>query len=455
MSPTAALLIFASYIAWLLVSDVKRREGLSIHLWVPVLWVALVGSRPVTSWFSGGPSSDDLARSYDEGNSIERMVYLVLIFYALCVLIRRNVRLGAFAKANLWLLIFFLYWLCSVFWADSSLIAFKRWFKDVGHVVMSLVILTEANPAEASKAVFARVAAVLAPVSLLLIKYFPDQGRVYHVTGEMLMTGVATHKNSLGVMLLVCGMFMLWDWFTNKSRRTLASASLVALMTWLLVESKSATSIVCAAFGALIFVIFRSAFAQRHLFKLETVVLISAMVVLTDSGSDLLRYLIVDILGRDLTFTTRTDFWPMLIAMNPSDMFGSGFGSFWTGERLEQLYKNYRIVQAHNGYLETYLNGGFIALALLIVLLLSAMTSANRALTRNEPFGAIRMVFVLITIIYSVTEASFNTLSILWFAFLLNTVRYSNACVAAALPAVRADSPIEEWRPHEVMRGKL
>lgn len=454
MSPTAALLIFAAYIAWLLVSDVKRREGLSIHLWVVVLWVALIGSRPVTSWFSGAPSGDDLARSYDEGNSIERMVYLVLMFYGFCLLLRRNVRLAEFAKANFWLSIFFLYWLCSVFWADSSLIAFKRWFKDVGHIVMSLIILTEAKPAEAAKAVFARVAAVLAPVSLMLIKYFPDQGRVYHVTGEMLITGVATHKNSLGVMLLVCGMFLLWDWFTTKGRRTLASASLVLMMAWLLIESNSATSLVCAAFGAFIFLVFRSAFAQRHLFKLEAVVLILAFVVLTDSGSDLLHYLIVDILGRDLTFTTRTDFWPIVIAMNPSDMFGSGFGSFWTGERLEQLYKNYRIVQAHNGYLETYLNGGFLALALLAVLLLSAITSANRALTRNEPFGVIRMVFVLITIIYSVTEASFNTMSILWFAFLLNTVRYPNVSVSVPTTAKRSRH-IRKFQPYnQVSRGR-
>ena len=307
----------------------------------------------------------------------------------------------------------------------------------------------QANPAEAAKAVFTRCAAVLAPISLLLINYFPDQGRVYHVTGEMLYTGVATHKNSLGVMLLTCGMFILWDWFSGKRSRTLANASLLALMAWLLIESKSATSIVCAAFGALILLLVKSAFAKRHLLKIEAVVLILAIVVLNDAGSDILRYLVVDVLGRDLTLTTRTDFWPVMISMNPSDMFGAGFGSFWTGERLEQLYGNLRIVQAHNGYLETYLNGGFTALGLLGVLLLSALTSANRALVRNEPFDAIPLVFILIAMIYSVTEASFNTMSILWFAFLLNIVRYPNASVSGSKPMAegKCRTRCQKWQP--------
>lgn len=455
MSTTAALLIFAIYIAWLLASDAKRREGLSIHLWVVVLWAALVGSRPVTSWFSGGPPNGGLAESYDEGNPIERMVYLVLIFYGLCLLLRRKIQLSLFVKDNFWLFLFFSYWLCSVLWSDSPLIAFKRWFKDVGNIVMVLVILTEANPAEAAKAVFTRCAAVLAPVSLLLIKYFPDQGRVYHVTGEMLYTGVATHKNSLGVMLLTCGMFILWDWFSGKRSRTLANASLLALMAWLLIESNSATSIVCAAFGALILLLVKSAFAKRHLLKIEAVVLILAIVVLNDAGSDILRYLVVDVLGRDLTLTTRTDFWPVMISMNPSDMFGAGFGSFWTGERLEQLYGNLRIVQAHNGYLETYLNGGLIALGLLGVLLLSALTSANHALIRNEPFDVIPMVFVLVTMIYSVTEASFNTMSILWFAFLLNIVRYPNASVSGSKPMAEDNiARVGKWQAYDgVWRG--
>jgi O-antigen ligase len=438
MSPSAAVLLFALYIGWLLASEVKRRDGLSAHLWVVVVWVALLGSRPVTSWFTGGFPTESIPQAYDEGNVVDRWVYLLLIFYGISVLLHRRVQFTVFVKENPWLFLFFLYWLCSVLWADSPFIAFKRWFKDLGNIVMALVVLTEARPADAAKALFARCALLLVPVSLLLIKYFPELGRVYHVTGELLYTGVATHKNSLGMMLMVCGMFLIWDWLSPQEagkpgRRSLASASLLALTIWLLVQSKSATSIACATMGAAILLLFRSEGAKRKLFTIQVLVLTSCAVALTDWASDVLHFVVVDLLDRNMTLTTRTDFWPLLMDMSQSAVFGSGFGSFWTGDRLMKIYNAFGISQAHNGYLETYLNGGFVALALLTVLLLSAWRSANRDLVRNEPFGLIRIVFVMIMMIYNITEASFDAMSILWFAFVLNIVRYP-----AEVPALQS-----------------
>lgn len=433
MSPSVAALIFVAFSVWLLASDIRRREGLSKALWVVVFWIALLGSRPVTSWFGESYQSGGLAQSYDEGNPIERMVYLVLIAFGLMVLRRRRVRLLQFARENRWLFVFLLYWSCSILWADSPLIAAKRWIKDAGNIVMALVVMTDARPLSAAKAVFFRCAAILAPASLLLMKYFPDQGRVYHVTGELLYTGVATHKNSLGMMLLVCGMFLVWDMFPGRrsdaARRTelsIAGVSLLALMTWLLLESKSATSIGCAAVGILTFLTFCWPPARRHATKFEVAALAFAMMAFaTDLPNQILEFVVVDLFGRNLTLTTRTDFWPVLAAMSQSIAFGSGFNSFWTGERLATLFGQYQIVQAHNGYLEIYLNGGVVGLALLSMLLISATRSINRDLASHGPLGVIRMALLLITALYNITEASFNTMSILWFAFVLTTVRYS------------------------------
>ena len=58
----------------------------------------------------------------------------------------------------------------------------------------------------------------------------------------------------------------------------------------------------------------------------------------------------------------------MLLSQADNPILGAGFNSFWSGQRLEVLLGKYNIIQAHNGYLETYLNGGWIAVLLFVIL---------------------------------------------------------------------------------------
>jgi len=48
-------------------------------------------------------------------------------------------------EKNAPLVVFFLYCAASVFWSDFPIVAFKRWTKVLGNVVMVLVVLTEAD----------------------------------------------------------------------------------------------------------------------------------------------------------------------------------------------------------------------------------------------------------------------------------------------------------------------
>ena len=72
--------------------------------------------------------------------------------------------------------------------------------------------------------------------------------------------------------------------------------------------------------------------------------------------------------GRDATFTGRTGLWETLLQEPINPLIGVGYASFWLGERLERFWAMYPTsppIEAHNGYLEVYLNLGLIGVCLL------------------------------------------------------------------------------------------
>ena len=142
----------------------------------------IVGSRPVSLWLS--PSLQmEATDTYLEGSPIDRMYYQIMILFGIVVLLRRRISWTRLAPSNKWLVLYFAYFGISVLWSDDPFVAFKRWTKDVGNVVMVLIILSERNPVMAARALLLRCSYVLIPLSVVLTKYFPDVTRVYNRRG--------------------------------------------------------------------------------------------------------------------------------------------------------------------------------------------------------------------------------------------------------------------------------
>jgi O-antigen ligase len=127
------------------------------------------------------------------------------------------------------------------------------------------------------------------------------------------------------------------------------------------------------------------------------------------------------LLGRDPTFSGRTHIWARLLEERTNPLFGVGFSSFWLGERVARLSASYHyeLNEAHNGYLEMYLNAGLIGVALLLFFLYSSFRRAQAQFAAGEPLGNLRFAFTVSVAIYALTEAIFNRLGIIWFTLLL------------------------------------
>jgi|CXWL01.1.fsa_nt_gi O-antigen ligase len=447
------LIVFTLCLLWLFSSDGKERTWASPAIWIVVVWAVIYGSRPVTEWFTVADQAPILPGSVDEGNPVEAIVSLSLIIGAFIVLLRRGIRWPVVIRENVWLLVFYLFWLMSAMWSDYPVITLKRLFKDLGNVIMVLVVLTEREPIEAAKAVFVRVSYVCVPLSILLIRYYPDWGRVYsgYDRSDMMWVGVATHKNTLGVLAFVGAVFLLWDLLECQGKLRAGTGKLlrgsrivVLLMCWyLLAIVNSATSLVCAVVGSAILLMFRVPSVRKNPARVEIFGLGMVAVLLALDMVFNVKEAFVHMLGRDMTLTTRIDTWPILMELQNNPLLGAGFNTFWAGDRLVLSYERLGgIIQAHNGYLETYLNGGLVGLSLLVVLLLSAYMGIRRQLVLDKPEGAIRFSLLLVAVIYNNSEASFNKVGLLWLVTLFAIMEYR------AQPGLRqAVQERRQWRP--------
>lgn len=111
------------------------------------------------------------------------------------------------------------YMFLSTFWSDITFIALRRWVREVVVVIMSLVIMSEANPRQALESVLRRASYILIPFSLMLIKYYPALGVEYaRWSGKLMWVGMSVQKNGLGRLCMVSVLFLLWALFFHLRR---------------------------------------------------------------------------------------------------------------------------------------------------------------------------------------------------------------------------------------------
>ena len=75
--------------------------------------------------------------------------------------------------------------------------------------------------------------------------------------------------------------------------------------------------------------------------------------------------------------------------------------------------------QAHNGYLEQYLNLGYIGVVFIAVIILSGLLRVRSHLKDDPAAGILRLCFIVSAVLYNYTEASFYGMNNMWMLLLL------------------------------------
>ena len=455
MPPSLALFLWFVLLLGLLYFDPAKDRRISGAVWVPVIWMFIAGSRLPAQWL--GSPMDQAVEALEGGNPLDRSVDLALILLAVGILVSRSFRWGQFFSRNLALTAFLSFALLSVLWSDYPFVAFKRWFRDLGGYLVILVALSDSCPLEALRTVLRRLGYLLVPLSVMLVKYYPTISRSYNYwTGSAEYTGAATSKNLLGVLCLISGLFFFWDtltrWSDRKKRRTkqiiLVNMALIAMTLWLLHMSNSATSRICLVLGCLMVAAAHSKAVKRRpgLLKAGIPVVISSFLMLAlGFWADISAA--AGAVGRDPTLTDRTGIWNFLLGMKTNLLLGTGYESFWLGPRLQSFWQNAglgHINEAHNGYLEVYLNLGLVGLSLLVGFLVASYRTICRRLKPFSGLASLSLALWTILLFYSITEAGFRS-SLIWLTFLLGGLAVPTAVkTVCPLKAQLCDRVIKE-----------
>jgi exopolysaccharide production protein ExoQ len=444
LPPSVALLLTIALIVFLFRRDVREKPNVSGALWLPLLWFVIGCSRGFSAWLNifGLPVSG--AASVEEGSPVDACCYLAMAIAGFCVLCKRQVSLSEIVRNNGWLIVFFLYCFISIAWSDFPFISFKRWIKIFGHPIMALIVLTEPDPEEALRRLMKRCAYVVVPVSILWIKYYPQLGRGVSPWGLMMNKGIATHKNMLGADCLILGFFFFWyllqTWRSerNTERRNelwLIAGFLIGIW-WLFSKAHSATSSVSLFMAILMVVFVGNRFINKNFigtYMLAALVLIGAAEQLFGVSGEL-----SETLGRGSELSGRTVLWAAVLGLGTNPILGTGFESFWLGERLQQLEGIFFFIpnEAHNGYLEVYLNLGLIGVFLVIGMFVATFWKIRLELFRNFEWGRYRLGFLAAVVLYNWTEAAFRTFNPIFFVFYLIAMDYPRTHLTTAQPSV-------------------
>ncbi|MEQ9358325.1 O-antigen ligase family protein [Coleofasciculus chthonoplastes] len=248
------------------------------------------------------------------------------------------------------------------------------------------------------------------------------------------------HKNYVGpTMALSAIILYLWSVDVSKKYKlifmSLATLAVVFVQQAESGMGKALIFILICLLGCLRFLKRlppRIAFACMGVFL---AIAVSLLILITENA----EYIIVEKLGKDMTLTGRTLFWPLIVdAINRHPLFGYGYGGFWQDWRGAdnpafniRAPNGYQPPHSHNGFLDIGVNFGWIGVSLFILsLLVNIYYGVLHLIRTKDATAGLPLVIFTWLIITNYTETSLVAISSGWAFYVLMTARLTMDVVA-------------------------
>lgn len=339
-----------------------------------VVWLSLASGAVLPLLFSD-PGSTELGEG---AKAVLRLFLLPSLLLAPVVALTRPRSMLALAVRH-WPLGLLLLWVwCSVAWTLDPGATIRRATALTAFTVIACWLAIAYEP----RALLRRLAwALLAQValSLALAAVLPAYALM---PDDRLLRGIFLHKNVLGQVLTFAAILLLLGWQFRFLPRI---ATFLGLGLVLVAAALAGSITACLLIAAMMVLQLLLHLATLGRVRAAASLLLAAAIgSLLVMAALLLLEPLLGLIGRDLTFTGRTDLWAYVVRMiELRPLLGYGYGAFFelpaiSAYVLDTLH--WAAPNAHNGYLETALGLGLPGLALVLLFLLGGLATALRTL---------------------------------------------------------------------------
>ncbi|EWY35746.1 hypothetical protein N825_35840 [Skermanella stibiiresistens SB22] len=375
---------------------------------------------------SGIEMNRDFASEVDSGNIKFQAATLSMYSIGLLYILAERARLPKLLTGNWALLALTGFCMFSALWSYYPDATFRRAFALVLSTTFAYYLVLRFTPRELLELV-GWALMLGAALSLVLVILYPTstihQGPP--LGGSWL--GSFGHKNRLGrMMALGVVIFALMLIEPGGKKRWFPWAGL-ALCAFLLAMSQSRTAWITAIALLLTIQLLRFLRGARLPMSLR----VGSLLIL---GFGMImavtQFLVVGLeaVGRDLTFTGRTTIWTYaIVAGMDHSMLGAGYRAFWTPEGASYVYARIwgEIGNGHNGYLDVWLELGFVGVGLFLLVFGTGFKRAYaRLIGSDDMAGLFYMLLMIYALIYSMTEKFLLEQSELTWVLMMVTLLY-------------------------------
>lgn len=289
------------------------------------------------------------------------------------------------------LLLFSILGLISFIWAiDPFLLCVRKWLREMILFTAFLAVLCSNRPSNLMQSVIFRYSIIVLVGSVVLIAFFPEYGWMQYEDG-VLPIGIMAHKNSLG---RIAGLLLFIIPILNVTpnfrfvKWTLFSGFLI-----LLYQSHSVTSWGGVFTAYCVFLLYRILYSKCIEDKKNRDLRAAAIISCLFASCALLYILLnielfsnplvllVNYLGKDLTFTGRTEIWSPLISFGYTHHFWLGAGyNGGTLQGLVPLTLDWQAYHAHNGFLQAFFELGIIGVSILFFIFVNIFKRITKSI---------------------------------------------------------------------------
>jgi len=335
------------------------------------------------------PQTSHLIEDKALANPVSQIIYSTLFLLALWCLLPRLLQVMTVIRREKVLTLLFAWCALSVCWSDVGGVSGKRLVQMVMTATISLTALLYCRQSRETLVLLLYVLSVYVTLSLLAVLFIPEAIDARNGAWR----GMAVSKNHFGQAMVVSIMAWLLALQQGLLRYRLWACLMLAVSAVMLTGSASATGTVTMLIMGVCGVTWwlsSVSMSRTHsrIFCLLFIIALTGFTLFALTASPAVVHASIARLGRDSTFTGRTDLWSFIWQfVGDHPLLGCGYGGFWTrlNEDVLLVYDQFIWLpnQSHMGYLDIINELGFIGLALFIWLLVAYFTRQVRRVTSD------------------------------------------------------------------------